>query len=153
MSEPSSCRARREAGETLIELLVSMVIVGIMGAAVLGAVMMAVDVSMMHKNEVQVQQVLRSWAEKVTNTDDASFSACRTASCLEALAPSGSGLSVSASQIECWTAAGFDSATCDGSESLRRVKLTVSASGGSLPGTSQFLQVVQRRPCSTASAC
>lgn len=149
MSGPFRSR-RREAGETLIELLVSMVIIGIMGAAVIGSVMVSVDVSVMHKNEVQVQQVLRSWAEAVSNTDDASFSGC-SLSCLEALAPSVSGVSVSAGPIECWTGTAFGG--CGSSSSTRKVTLTVSGSGGALPGVSQSLEVVVRRPCLEASAC
>jgi hypothetical protein len=146
----SGGRRAEDGGETLIELLVSIVIMGIAGAAIIGSLMIAVDVSQMHKQEVQVQQYLRSWAEAVSNATDASYP-CGDA-CVLGLRPAAvSGLTGSVDGIECWNGADFGG--CGARDDVRRVTLTVQGAGSLLPGTSRTLKVVVRRACAAGSTC
>ena len=147
-----------DGGETLIELLVSIVIMGIAGAAIIGSLLIAVDVSQMHKKHVEVQQYLRSWAETVSNNSaDGGYVGCGDSACFLGLTPAAvSGLTPSVESIECWTGTGWVDpcpALSTTAGNVRRVKLTVSGAGAFLPGTSNSLTVVVRRACAQVSAC
>ena len=142
-----------ESGETLIELLVSLVILGICGAAIIGSLLIAVDVSQLHEKQVQQQQYLRSWAESVSNTNDATYPGCSDA-CYIGMTPAPvSGLSPSVGPIECWSGTAFSTSACATRDAVKRVTLTVSASGALLPSASRSLKVVVRRACLEASSC
>jgi hypothetical protein len=147
-----SPRPQPDGGETLIELLVSMVIMGIAGAAIIGSLLVAVDVSQMHKRQVQVQQYLRSWAEAVSNnSSDAGY--CTDSACFLGMAPAAvGGLSPSVEGIECWTDSGWASG-CGTRDDVRRVKLTVAGGGSMLPVASRSLSVVVRKACAAGSSC
>lgn len=140
-----------EAGETLVELLVSIVILGITSVAIIGSLMLAVDVSKMHEQHVLVRQTLHAWAEEVRNTTDDAYDSCGT-TCMEAKAPSAPGVSASVTRLEC--ANGTTSTTCgSGADSLKRVTLRVTGSALAMPAVSESLTVTLRRPCLEDSTC
>ncbi len=72
---PSPARRRRrpaapDRGETLIELLVTTVVVGLGVTAVLGAIGVAVRVSALQRQQAQAQELVTSWAERVADVVD-----------------------------------------------------------------------------------
>src|SRR4051812_45015166 len=73
--------ARTERGETLIELVVAIAILGIAGVAILGGLMMSVRTSVMHRNDATGGAYVRSFAESIQSSVDSSggYKSCATA--------------------------------------------------------------------------
>lgn len=69
---PLSNRPRGEAGETLLELLISIVILAVCVAAIGGGVVISVKTSRIHKEQSIAQQYLKNYAESIAN----SYTAC-----------------------------------------------------------------------------
>ena len=63
--------ARGQAGETLLEIIITIMIMGLAIPAVVGAVLAAVGSSSQDRRQVQAQQLLTSWSETIAkaNTD------------------------------------------------------------------------------------
>jgi len=160
MSERQSSLARGtgrpagDAGETLIELLVSIVIMGLSGAAIVGALMVAVGASQLHQRQVQVQQYLRSWAEMVSNATDGAYSPCADTGHYQGLPKPAAvgGISASVTNVDYWDGAAFVG-SCGGGSGVQRVTLRVEASGLAFGGVTKSLDVVVRQPCLQASSC
>ena len=149
-------RARGDGGETLLELLISLMIIGVGVVAILGAVRIAVDASSLDQRQIHAQALLRSWGEyAVAQTTDASYPAtCGTPSVLtypaslQALPP---GFTPQLSNVEYWDGAGF-AATCGTDSGVRRLKLTMTVDSALYPGFASTYDVVVRRPCVTLGA-
>ena len=62
---------RDDRGETLIELVVAVAILGIAGVAILGGLMMSVRSSVIHRNEASGGAYVRSFAEAIQTYVDA----------------------------------------------------------------------------------
>jgi type II secretory pathway pseudopilin PulG len=143
-----------DGGETLIELLVAMVVIGIAVVGILGALSLAAGASSAAKGQARGRAVLASWAESlsaVADTGGYRYTACASAGTFPAPAglPTGYGAAVSA--VRYWNGTAW-SATCGTDQGLQRLTLTVTSPAGLLPGTSQTLDVVVRRPCALASS-
>lgn len=153
MTEPHG-----EAGETLVEVLVAMVVIGIAVTAILGALAIAVDSSSLARNQARVQSTLRSWAEQVTATRDGGatggyrYTPCAGPGDFPAPAELPSGFTTQVSQVQYWNGTAWSGA-CATDRGVQRVTLTVSAPGAAYSGVTQSLNVVVRRPCVTAAAC
>jgi Tfp pilus assembly protein PilV len=146
----------RDSGETLIELLVAIVVIGIGVTALLGAWQIAVSSSSLTSNRSKAEAVLRSWAESVatvTDTGAAAYVPCAGPASIPAASGLPSGFTAVVAGVKYWTASGWSS-TCPSPDlGAQRVSLTVTSPSGLYPGISQSLDVVRRRPCSSASAC
>ena len=69
--------ARGEAGESLLEIIITIMIMGLAIPAVVGAVLAAVGSSSQDRRQVQAQQLLTSWSETIAkHNDDGSYAAC-----------------------------------------------------------------------------
>src|SRR5690606_24061618 len=66
--ESGRAEARAERGDTLIEILVSVVIMGLVGAAVLGALMTAARASAIHRVIANAEVAGRSFAGALADT-------------------------------------------------------------------------------------
>jgi type II secretory pathway pseudopilin PulG len=80
-------RARREAGETLVELLVTITIMGIAFGAILAGVGVAIASSDSHRQESTAEGVLRNYAERLTDQKDVPYVACAGPSSYAAVPP------------------------------------------------------------------
>jgi len=69
---------RAERGETLIELLVTIVIMGLAFGAIIAGVGVAIASSDSHRQEATAEGVLRSYAERVTDAKDVPYVDCAT---------------------------------------------------------------------------
>jgi type II secretory pathway pseudopilin PulG len=142
----------KDRGETLVELLVTVTIVGTAVVALLGAVAAAVGASALDRRQVQAQSVLRTWGERIAAVDDAGYGDCRSASAVAATTPAPSplpaGFTASVAGVDYWTGTAFAAGCTSGSDpGLRVVHLRVTADQQLYPGFTQDLDVVVRKPC------
>lgn len=148
----SADRLARDAGETLVELLVTIVILGITASSLLGAVSMAVATSRLNRQQADVTVYLRSWAEQVKNSVDtaapwATCSARMTAVGSAAPAiPVDDDISVKTPVVQSWNAGTSDFVTCVDGATVQRVTLSVTVKPGLMPSFDQSLAVVIRKP-------
>jgi Tfp pilus assembly protein PilV len=143
---------RPDDGETLIELLVAMIVIAIAVVAILGALGMGASASSAAKGQAHGRAVLATWAEShtaVADTRGYRYTACATAGSFPGPSglPAGYGAAVSA--VRYWNGSAW-STSCGTDQGLQRLTLTVTSPAGLLPGTSQSLDVVVRRPCALA---
>lgn len=60
-------RSKDDAGESLVEIVMSLVLLGTVVAALMAGLATAARVSLMHRNNVTADTVMRSYAEQVKN--------------------------------------------------------------------------------------
>jgi Tfp pilus assembly protein PilV len=139
---------RSDAGESLVELLVSIAIMGIAVLAILGGLAMAATASDQHRDQSMGQHLLRVWAEELSylgncgsSVPDPSWKGTAAAA---GYAP------VSASvDVDYWNGTAFE-VNCGGDDAgLQRIKLVI-AGPGTLAGGIVLFAVV-RDPCEVAS--
>jgi type II secretory pathway pseudopilin PulG len=149
-------RTRDDAGESLVESLVSLAIIGIAvtgltaGFGILGAARTAQDGAVTHAAAAQVQGVLRSWAQTLSRPADTGsgyvYTPCASASSFPQPAALLSGWSASVDSVQYWSGTGW-TATCGTDQGLQRVRLSVTSAGATYSASTQKLDVVVRRPC------
>jgi len=137
-----------DTGETLIELLVAIVILGIAVVAILGGIVVIVESSTLHRKQAQAQNGLRAWAEQ---TSAATYNDCATAGSFSLPSPSlPSGFTPQVTAVEYWNGTSFSS-SCAGDQGIQKVTLRVVVANSLYPGFTQSLDVVVRKPC--VSSC
>ena len=141
-----------DAGETLIELLISIAILGIAVIAILGSIAMSASSSSIHRAQAQSQNVLRNWAEDISNFSP--YTACATKTTFASATPALSGAKYTGyvptvNSVKVWNGSAFSpDGTCPagGDKGVQLVTLQLK-----LPDfpTPQTLDVVVRKPCET----
>ena len=71
-------RMGRESGETLLELLVTITIMGAAFVAIIAGVGVAIASSDSHRQEATAEGVLRSYAERIQDSKDVAYVDCAT---------------------------------------------------------------------------
>jgi Tfp pilus assembly protein PilV len=146
--------ARGQAGETLLEIIITIMIMGLAIPAVVGAVLAAVGSSSQDRRQVQAQQLLTSWSETIAKANsDSTYTAgnCQppsfyqTGSFAPATAPP-AGFHVAVMSVRYWTAGTFGAA-CASDEGVRQLRLQVSVDAGLYPSFTMDRDVIVRRPC------
>ncbi len=141
-----------DAGETLIELVIAIAILGIAAVAILGALMMSVRSSVLHRNDASGDAYVRSYAEAIQTWVDANnIQPCASAaSTYQAVPvtdlPPGYTRAVT---VQSWNGSAWGACTADG---IQRLNLTVTTTGDAAHKADETLTVVLRQPCSSASA-
>jgi Tfp pilus assembly protein PilV len=136
--------AARDAGETLVELLVTVVILGIATTGLAGALLTVGKVSQQHRQQVLAQAAVRAWAEQV---GVGAYTDCAPATAFAAPEPAlPTGFTATVTGVRYWDGAAF-AATCAADTGIQRVSLRVTAPDG-LPGAvTESLEVTVRKPC------
>ncbi len=145
----------REAGETLLELIITIAILGITVPALIGAVLVAVDSSSQDRRIVQAQQMLTSWSETIAkaNTDTTYAPPCPAPAYYSTLAFAPSPalpprFTASVVTIDYWQAStNTFQQPCATDEGLRRVHLRITVDAALYPGFTVDRYVLVRRPC------
>ena len=143
---------RSERGETLIELLVAVAILGIAAVAILGALMMSIRTSVVDRNAASGDAYVRSFAEAIQSYVDANnIQPCATAASTYKAVPV-TGLPASYSKavsVQSWNGSTWGACTADG---IQRLDLTVTTPGDAEHRADETLTVVLRQPCNSTAA-
>jgi len=133
-----------DTGETLVELLVAIVILGISVVAILGGLAVVVQSSTLHRKQAQSQNGLRAWAEQI---GAATYNDCATVGSFGLPSPAlPSGFTAQVTAVQYWTGTSFGN-SCVADQGIQKVTLRVTAVNSPYPGFTQTLDVVVRKPC------
>lgn len=136
---------RADRGETLIEALITIGILGVAVVALLGSLLLGVRTSVQHRKAAQAQAELRSWAERISRDP---YDRCARPGNFAGPGSLPSGLSGSVGLVKYWdpTAAQFTTAPCRLDRGLQKVTLRITVADGIAPGFTRSLDVVVRQP-------
>lgn len=142
----------RDDAESLVELLVSVAILGVVIVAIIEVLFTLIGGSLAHSDDAKGQNLLGSWAESV---ESASYSPCATPAVVLAAAPVPvslpTGYSATIQTVQYWNGSSFDSQCAAGTDTgLQLVTLSVTPPTGPMPVVPQTLAVAKRKPCGSA---
>jgi type II secretory pathway pseudopilin PulG len=157
------CKASvvRDVGETLLELIITIAILGVTVPALIGSVLVAVDSSSQDRRIVQAQQMLTSWSETIAkaNTDATygPYTLCPapTYYATGTFAPTPalpSGFTASVVAIDYWKQTPLPGSfqSCAADEGVRRLRLRITVNAALYPTFNVERYVLVRKPwCST----
>lgn len=139
-------RPRRDAGETLTETLVTVMVLGIATAGISLALGAAVKASTLNRQQALVQNALVSWAEQVAA---GTYTTCATTSSFAAPSPAlPAGMTSAVTSVQYWNGLTF-SGSCGTDSGIQRVTLRITAVTGTSPGLTDTVAVVVRKPCTS----
>jgi type II secretory pathway pseudopilin PulG len=143
---------RNERGETLIELVVAVAILGLASVAILGGLMMGIRTSVMHRNDATGGAYVRSFAEAIqTDVDANGYKTCANAAsgyAGVAVPDLPTGYTKSVMAVQSWNGSSWEACTADG---IQRLDLKVTTTGDNAQKGNQTLTVVLRQPCNGAA--
>jgi Tfp pilus assembly protein PilV len=131
-----------ERGETMIELLLAVVIMGLVVVALVGALVTSVLVSDRHRKQATAASYARDYAEAV---EAAPYANCTPAP-YTSVGPTWSGYTKSIVAVRYWSGTAW-SATCAGN-ALQQVTVQVASTDGRAAE-----KVVLVKPCWLGSSC
>ena len=144
---------RSDRGETLIELVVAVAILGIAAVAILGGLMVGIRTSVMHRNDATGGAYVRSFAEAIqTDVDTNGYKACAAASsgyASIAVPDLPAGYTPSVTAVQSWNGSAWGACTADG---VQRLDLKVTTTGSAPLAAEEKLTVVLRQPCNGSAA-
>jgi prepilin-type N-terminal cleavage/methylation domain-containing protein len=143
-----------DRGETLIELLVALAILGIALVAVVGALAASITMSDIHRKQSTAGAEVRNYAEQVENyVAGTGYAACAApatyvAATVGYTAPAG--YSATPVRVRYWSGSAW-SASCPASDTgLQELTLSVRSTD---TRAVESVVVVLRKPCGTGSTC
>ena len=155
---------RSDSGETLVELLVAITILGIAGVAILAGMAFSVQASTINRNQAGGGAYLRSAAEAVQKQVDRSggYASCTAAVAAYKAAATSVISSTDLSKgyaievvgpVESWArVAGVPQwSSCD-ANGVQRIKLQLTTPGDSTHGSVETMYLVLRQPCDAVGA-
>lgn len=144
---------RDELGETLIELVMSLAILGVAGLAIVAGLQMSVKTSDQHRRHAESGTYVRSFAEAIQKSLDTNggYADCGSAPGTYGAVPVPalpSGYTPTVESVKKWTSSGWD--TCTGTDKAggaEQLRLKVVSSGDAGHKVEETLVVVVRKPC------
>ncbi len=144
---------RSDRGETLIELVVAVAILGIAAVAILGGVMVSIRTSVMHRNDATGGAYVRSFAEAIqTDVDVNGYKSCANAAsgyAGVAVPDLPTGYIRSVTVVQSWNGSSWGACTADG---VQRLDLKVTTTGSAPLAAEEKLTIVLRQPCNGSAA-
>ena len=138
-------RLREDRGESLIELLVALSIMGTAIAVLLAGLATTINMSVVHREQAEAGVHVRAFAEAVENTvaaNPSGYVPCATTSSYLAVYTAPAGFTRSVVEIKYWNGAWANS--CGTDQGVQRVTLRVESADGKVRDT---LAVILRKPC------
>lgn len=135
-----------DAGETLIELIIAVAIMGVAVVAIVGGIATTILMSDIHRKQATAGSYVRSYAEAVGDyvAVPGNFDPTSSPSALQTdvgfAAPTGFAATVTP-PVRCWDGAAFG--TCDTTSTVQQVTLNVASTDSR---ASESLVVVVRKP-------
>jgi type II secretory pathway pseudopilin PulG len=127
---------KREEGVTLIELTVTIAIIGVAFVSLLAALTGVFMDGDTHRKSVQVETLLRRYAEQLQSTTYVSCATPSTAGYASALSPVPSGYTASVVSVEYWNAdnnATFNTTCAGGDKGAQRITIRVASNDTNRP--------------------
>ena len=142
MKVATRLRADGERGESLIELVITLAILGLAVVSIVMAIGAGVTMSDIHRKQATAGSYAKSYAEAI---QAAVATTGYTPCAVPAAAPSGlpAGYTSIASVTSYWTGSAW-AAGCSGSPNVQRITVTVASPDAK---ASERLNVTVRRPC------
>lgn len=142
-------RGAREGGESLVELLVSVAILGVTIVAIIEVMFTMVGSTTVLSDDVKAQNALASWAGAVTH---ATYTDCADADQVSAASPAQvpTGFTANVDSVTYWNGSAFVTPCPATDTGLQLITLSVTAPPGPMPVTPQQLKVVKRKPCGSS---
>ena len=139
---------RDDRGETLIELVVAVAILGIASVAILGGLLLGIRTSVMHRNDASGGAYVRSFAEAIqTDVDANGYKTCANAASGYAgvtVLDLPAGYTKTVTAVQSWDGSAWGGCTADG---VQRLDLKVTSTGSGALAAEEKLTVVLRQPC------
>lgn len=133
-----------ERGETLLELLIAVVIMGVAVVAVVGALVSSVQLSDVHRKQATASAAVRDYGEAITNAvAGGGYVACAGAASYGSGYTAPSGYAKSVTSVRYWNGSGWQP-SCSTDTGLQQLTLQVASADGR---ASEQLVVVVRKPC------
>jgi type II secretory pathway pseudopilin PulG len=151
-------RRDNDRGETLIELLVAIAIMGIAVVTIIGATATAIHLSDIHREQAKAGAFLREFAERIEGQVAApttGYKLCAVAgdySGPSVYTPADTSFNATATNVQVWGVSGGwlpSGAGCTGDHGVQRVSLQVTHPADNV---TEKLDIVIRRPCRPADA-
>jgi len=146
-------RLRDERGESLLELLMAVVIMGVTVAAVVGALAVAARTSDIHRKQATAGTSARDYAEAVSRrVAGGAYTGCALP---PAFAPAAvgftapAGYTASVVSVTYWNGSSF-AAGCGTDTGLQQVVVALASADGR---ATERAAVVVRKPCGTGTSC
>jgi type II secretory pathway pseudopilin PulG len=138
---------RRERGESLLELVVAIALMGVAVVAVMSGLTTTVLMSDVQRKQATAASVIRNYAEALQRyVADGHYVACASASSYGVpgfAAPAGFSATIVAGSVRYWTGALW-LPLCLPDRGLQRLRISVASTDGR---ASESLEVVLRKPC------
>jgi len=146
-------RHTSERGESLVEVLIAVAIMGIAVVAIMGGLTTSVLVSDVHRKQTTAGTVVRAYAEAIEHSvADGNYVACAPAGSYASPAgftvPSGYPKSVVAGSMRYWNGTAWQT-SCSTDSGVQRLQIQVASDDGRATET---VMVVLRKPCRLGDA-
>jgi type II secretory pathway pseudopilin PulG len=149
-------RLEGDEGETLLELVVAITILGVCVVAVASGIALSVMVSDIHRKQTTAGAYVRSYAEAVESSVATSgYVDCATSSTVSYLAPAGfslpsnNGYRATIRSVRYWNGSQFTAGCSSPDKGLQELTLEVSSTDTPQRANEQLVVVV-RKPCATS---
>jgi prepilin-type N-terminal cleavage/methylation domain-containing protein len=146
-------RVADERGETLLELLIAITIMGVALVAIMAGVTTSILMSDIHRKQATAGAAVHTYAEVIENYVARSAAGYHTCASTLDYAPATvgfavpTGFGVTASAAKAWNGTNWVPCTTDNDNGLQKVTLGVASSDSRATET---LDVILRRPCRPA---
>jgi type II secretory pathway pseudopilin PulG len=151
-------------GETLLELVISLAILGVSVVAIVSGIALSIKGSVINRNEASASAYVRDFAEAIeTAVSGAAYTACATTSTTAYSSPTAPGYSAPPSpfttslvKVEYWSGSGWNLTGCTPSNDTGVQRLTLQVSSGTgtdAHSATETLVIIIRKPCGTGSSC